>query len=213
MTESPLLEAEIEESEQKLIQHLHTSGIRKEREKELIDEVINIRRLRRRLITNYKNDLDNTSQKIQEIKHNIDDKWTKIHQEQVDKCTSLQLQLQQQQNQNNTNNQSAYITRLEEQLKIISQSYEKKYEQKFRYLESKLNEMNNSKSIQDNIAVDQKVKDIVAVTVSELERSFSNKIERYITNYYTCHLLYCFYTYVLMMYTIHYTIHPYMYTL
>ena len=181
MTESTVLEVEIEESEQSLIQHLHTSGIRKEREKELIDEVINIRRLRRRLITNYKNDLDNTNHKIQEIKHNIDDKWSKIHQEQVDKCASLQQQLQQQQNQNNTNNQSAYITRLEEQLKIISQSYEKKYEQKFRYLESKLNEMNNSKSIQDNIAVDQKVKDIVTVTVSELERSFSNKIERYLT--------------------------------
>lgn len=41
---------EIESSEQTLIQHLRTAGIKKSRETELIDEVLHIRRLRRQLI-------------------------------------------------------------------------------------------------------------------------------------------------------------------
>lgn len=134
----------IEGLEQEIIQHIRTSGIRKPRETSLIDEVLEIRKERRRLFSSLTNQLTSSnnqlSQLSDELRHTRD-KMNQLISERTEQLTNSLKQTQLEASLLESKLQADFKVELEKarfQDRLKLDKVRQKYEEKNRYVETKL---------------------------------------------------------------------------
>jgi TolA-binding protein len=165
----------IELKEQQLIQQIRTSGIRKPRETSLIDEVLDIRKERRKLFSLLTNAIESSSARITEL----ESQGNRHQSELRSRETLLEQRME---------NQKKELIRVEElhqqQLAVMAEKYAQtlkdekrriahKYEEKMQLVESKLNELQSSKD--NNEAVKAKAE---AAIITDIELQCNARVDK-----------------------------------
>ena len=169
--------ATIEDMEQQLIQHLRTSGLRKPRETSLIDEIMLIRRERRKVCASLKGE----TLSFQEALANANKESEKNN---LARVSELEMQLTTQQHQLDDFKREhlrqvrelkdRYSARLHGDIEELS----RKYESKLRMLEGKIDELSSARSSKEKSDQEARVANHLEDHLSTLEKKYSSKMQK-----------------------------------
>lgn len=167
----------LDEMDQTLIQHIRTAGLRKAREVALIDEIMEIRRERRKLFSTLSTKMENLEKQNFELKAQEDEKAIKSSEELNEKLVAKQDELSRLKQKC-----KLHINELNErhaaQIEDINEKISKKYEGKLQLLESKIEELSSMKQTREKREADQSAQVIVQEQLLEVERKHAAKIQK-----------------------------------
>ena len=172
----------IENLEQNVIQHIRTSGIRTPRETQLIDEVMELRRERRKLFSTVVNQL----RTVDSLNAQLTDDLNNLKEKQAKEATGLQAQLahlltQKQNDHENFDQQLRKELEIqEEKFKFMErlniEKVKKKCEERMKLLELKVNEVLQAKAQADNKDARKIAIELVTKEKEEMEKKCNDKI-------------------------------------
>ncbi len=172
----------IESLEQEIIQHIRTSGIRKPRETSLIDEVLEIRRERRKLFSSMTAQISSSENQISflsEELHHTNEKMTTLINERTEQITNNMKQTQIEQSSLEQRLRDEFKIELEKskfQDRLKFDKLRGKYEERSQQVEAKLQEIMTEKRKADNQAAKVIAKELLEGAKVELENRYLNKI-------------------------------------
>lgn len=173
----------IESMEQEIIQHIRTSGIRKPRETSLIDEILEIRKERRRLFNSLSGQINSSGSQIRILSEELSSTKNNISSIIIDRTEQINTSLKQCQTEKETMERrlrDEFKTELEKtkfQDRLKLEKINAKYEEKNKLIESKLVEIMTEKEKADNKEAKRIATDLLATAKAELEGRYLNKIQ------------------------------------
>mmetsp|Transcript_54561 Transcript_54561/g.95381 ORF Transcript_54561/g.95381 Transcript_54561/m.95381 type:complete len:349 (-) Transcript_54561:71-1117(-) len=177
--------AKIENLEQGIIQHVKTSGIRKPRELQLIDEIMDLRRERRKLFSTLVQQLRVT----EGLNAELGSQLTVVKEKYTTETSSLQSQLsallaQKQGEQERFEEKLCRELEIQEEKskfmeKINIDKVKKRCEEHINVLEAKLNEVISMKAKSDQKEARTIATELLSKAKAELEKRASDKITEY----------------------------------
>ena len=172
----------IEGLEQNVIQHIRTSGIRKPRETSLIDELLDIRKERRKLFSS----LSSQVKTLESINQQVTEDLTKLKEKQANEASGLQSQLSTLLSQKNQEHESfdqklrTELEAQEEKLKFMERlnidKVKKKCEERIKLVEAKVLEVMEAKKNADLKDAKTIALDLVGKAKAEMEKKCLDKI-------------------------------------
>jgi len=174
--------AKVENLEQSIIQHVKTSGIRKPREMQLIDEIMDLRRERRKLFATLTQQLRMTDAHNSELSSEL----AGLKERQSGESTGLQSQLTALLTQRQAD-QDRYEEKLRRELEVQEEKHKfmekvnadklkRKCEEKIKLLEAKVEEVFVMKASSDQKEAKVIATELLTKAKAELEKRCSDKI-------------------------------------
>lgn len=167
----------IEELEQQLIQHVRTAGLRKPREAPMIEEVMNIRRERRKLFSFMKDRIDSLTSSIADITLVSESKSTEA-------IADLQAQLETKSRELQSIKHK-YLTEMRAQherhtrtLSTEIDSITEKYETKLRLLDGKIEKLSHVKDERNARAAQDMARLLAQEHLMKLEKQYGIRIQK-----------------------------------
>ena len=178
--------AAIEAIEQQLIQHLRTAGIRKQREVELINQVMILRRERRRSFSA----ISLSMQKVVDENGNLK-AMLSIARKQIEfeikvrnDCISDALQRKDSEIhcaiQENEKENNKKMDRCSYQMKLQIEKISKTYEEKLQMLDLKIQELIAARGNQDQRVAESMAFEMTAKAISDLNDRHNAKLQKYV---------------------------------
>lgn len=178
--------AKVENLEQGIIQHVKTSGIRKPREMQLIDEIMDLRRERRKIFATLVQQLRLTDARNSELSSEL----ATLKERQSGEATGLQSQLTALLTQRQAD-QDRYEEKLQRELaaqeekhkfmeKVNVDKVKRKCEEKMKLLEAKVDEVFVMKANSDQKEAKAIATELLTKAKAELEKRCSDKINEYV---------------------------------
>lgn len=173
----------IEVTEQDLIQHVRTSGIRKPRETFLIDEIMNIRRERRKFCTQLTSHVHLLQHRNEALINDLKEVKEQVRSERSNN-SSLLSNFESIRNNELKTLETRYETENTQLLEKIQQQHRSdvdrlkaKYESKMKLIESRFSEVLEAKQRSDGADIEIKAREIAAKVKLELEAKLNKKIQ------------------------------------
>ncbi len=176
----------IEEREQTIIQHIRTSGLRKPRESSLIEEMIELRKDRRKAFSAILSKNETISNQFSELKSMFSNQKDVLQHEISIKTVELQqeLSLKNSQLEEITRSQEEYSNRLKQRFHLALREEKKilasQYEEKLQLIESKLAEVTTaaqSKRNNENVNKED-LKMALVAQETEMEKQYQGRIRK-----------------------------------
>jgi hypothetical protein len=181
--ESNLLQ-NIEDLEQQLIQHIRISGVRKQRETSLIDEALNIRKERRKLISSLSSNLRHVFAENNALRTQLVQALSVKSEAEAAKIDELKEALNQKTNQFDSLNVKyqrdiqTLRDRLVNENKTELEALTRKHETKLRLLESKINELADIKANNSTKLNQETLNEILDSAKNEMENKYGLRIQK-----------------------------------
>jgi hypothetical protein len=190
----------IETSENLLIQHIRTAGIRKPREIELIDEIMTLRRERRRSFSS----IEQAARIFRKENISLQMQLEKAMKEAASEISlfksslSSSLKKKDLEVQSIINHYDDLFLKEKERNRFAMKSNEEKlakiYEEKMRQVERKIEELVDAKAMHDQTTAEAIAFDLTAKSISELNEQHQMKLLKYVSkivtisdSYASCH--------------------------
>jgi hypothetical protein len=177
---------QIESLEQDLIQHIRTAGIRKSRETDIIEELMGIRRERRRLFGGLRSEI----QLLEEANAALKSKLTRLVAAQEAEVASKHAGLIEQLKDRDIQLQNAN-KKMESEIRLIKERYEaaarskvekisQQYEDKLRLLDAKMQDLSIVSKEKVKEQARQMAKEMVSNIEHQLKENSTLKLQKYV---------------------------------
>ena len=167
----------IEDMEQQLIQHLRTSGLRKPRETSLIEEIMVIRRERRKLFASIKENIATLQTAVADTTKKSDSiSLTRIHELEIQLATNQRQvdDLKRKHAMDMRELRDRNSARLHSDVEELS----RKYEYQLRTLEAKIDELSSAKASKERADAEARAAGVLEEHLSKLEKHYSLKLQK-----------------------------------
>lgn len=172
----------VEGIEQNVIQHIRTSGIRKPRETQLIDEMMDLRRERRKLLSSLVQQIKSIDAINQQLSEELRTCKEKLSTESGQLQSQLSSLLSQKQHENERFDEKLRreLEIQEEKLRFMEKinidKLKNKYAERMKFLESKVDEVSQMKAVGDQKEAKAIAMELVAKAKLEMEKKCMDKI-------------------------------------